>query len=359
MPTRKLLPHEAIPTKGVRLAIYRATRGQINLGPTRAAAEFDAVLGNRHVPSLDELRRDSFDISVLAATGGSGSSTVSAGLGACLNRLPEFTSAVVNYSSNIWTALAPFLTAASAAPQKLIYGPSFHDITANGPNSGMVRGRDFSSITAYGLHVYNLRPSQFGTPRLPEAEIRSAEATIRSSFDLVVNDCGIETDPVAASAARSARIVVIVCPATLNAARLVANKLAEIATLGITRDRVVVVINDRYRTFRPRWRTRASRRVKKDLHHDLEVYAHLSRDQIGYLPYEPRFTKYWRNRTNGSEIAALDLYHGHHFPKERPYYLSRRTRRALMQLTATCLEQMLNRSEIPARTIFDTIEKAF
>lgn len=340
------------PTRGLRRVIYRATRGRINLGRSRAAKEFSAILGDTYVLSRDELRRDSFGICVLAACGGSGSSTVSAGLGACLNRLPEFDTAVVNYSANIWTALSPFLTAASAAPLERIYGPSFHNIVAHDDvTSAMVRTRDFASITAYGLHVYNQHSSSSGVPRLPEGDVRRAEAIIRPAFRSVISDCGAEiiADPVVASAARSARIVVLVCPATLQAARLVARKVADLANLGITRERVVVVINDRYGTFRPRWRALAGgRRVKEDLQRDLENYAEIREDQIVYLPYEPKLTQYWRH-TTGSETHHP--YNLDSFPVEAPFFLARRTRRALLELTAACLDQMLNKSEIPARTI--------
>lgn len=70
-----------------------------------------------------------------------------------------------------------------------------------------------------------------------------------------------------------------------------------------------------------------------------------------YLPYEPRLVRYWRARGGLSEMPSL--HYGRDFPVERPYFLSRRMRRAYLRLTAAVLDRMLDKSEARARELFE------
>ena len=137
--------------------------------------------------------------------------------------------------------MAPFMIAASAAPLERVHGPSMHDVAAHEalrePSDCLtfpgIRSREFASITAYGLHVYNLRPARFGSERLADEDVRRASEVIRSSFGTAVSDCGSETDAVAARAVRAARTVVMVCPATPEVAKLAAGKILDMGEMGV------------------------------------------------------------------------------------------------------------------------------
>ena len=228
----------------------------------RNRKQFNEALEERYVPtSNDDVNHPDFGIAVAGTESASGSSVVSALLGAFLAELPEYRPGhtrlgvgVINYSSRPWTAYAPFPLALQNLPNDEAMAGDFHQFSdyqrriAERPNDIYYHKHALQSHgnpTNIGKYtVYNVRPFDFDLVRLLPNTVDDIAREIRSLHSLCISDCAMENEEAAISALSSSRVIIVVCHPSQRSVELALSKIEfMIKHLNIKPWQIVVAVN--------------------------------------------------------------------------------------------------------------------